>query len=124
MLKEFNRRRIISVAEIKQTKSLDNLIDESIFRFDPLLKDWTLMKSLYETKVITEIRQYENLSKENFSSYMDVYTDIFQFISKIDSFNQIDLINIFHKISYFSFISIEALIQFWEEWKNMRTLNQ
>ena len=124
MKKEFNRRRIISVSEIIQTKSLDNMVDESIFRFDPLLKNWTLMKSLYETKVITEIRRYENLSKEKFSSYMDVYTDIFQFISKIDSFNQIDLINLFHKISYFSFISIESLIHFWEEWKNMRALNQ
>jgi Flp pilus assembly CpaF family ATPase len=124
MKKEFNSRKIISVSEIKQAKNDNNVINDTIFSFDPLLKNWTLMKPLYETKVITEITLYENLSKEKFTSYIDVYTEIFEFISKIDDLNQIDLINLIHKISYFSFISIESLIHFWDEWKNERTLYQ
>ena len=80
------------------------------------------MKSLYETKLLTEITQYENLSKEKFNSFIKVYTEIFKFISKIERLDKIELINLFHKLSYYSFISIESLNQFWNEWKNKRAL--
>lgn len=71
---------------------------------------------------MTEITQYENLSKEKFNSFIKVYTEIFKFISKIERLDKIELINLFHKLSYYSFISIESLNQFWNEWKNKRAL--
>lgn len=122
MKKEFNKRRIFSISEIKENKSKGNKFNDVIFQYDPLSKNWKLLKSLYETKVLTEITQYENLSKEKFNSFIEVYTEIFKFISKIERLGKIELINLFHKISYYSFISIESLNQFWNEWKNKRDL--
>jgi len=122
MKKEFNKRRIFSISEIKKNKSKGNNFNDVIFKYNPLLKNWKLLKSLYETKVLTEIIQYENLSKEKFISFIEIYTEIFKFISKIDRLDKIKLINLFHKISYYSFVSIESLNQFWNEWKNRRDL--
>jgi len=122
MKKEFNKRRIFSISEIKENKSNGNKFNDVIFQYDPLSKNWKLLKSLYETKILTEIIQYENLSKEKFNSFIEVYTEIFKFISKIERLDKIELINLFHKLSYYSFISIESLNHFWNEWKNKRDL--
>jgi len=80
------------------------------------------LTSLYDTKVITEIIQYENLSEERFLTFIGLYTDIFKFIQKIDRLDKIKLTSFFHRISYYSLISIESLNQFWNEWKNKRDL--
>ena len=122
MKKEFNTRRVISVSEIMDIKGKDKMTNKPIFRFDPLLKNWKLLNSLYETKIITVITKYESLSKEKFNSFMEVYTEIFEYILKKDNLSKIELTDFFHKISYFSFISPKSVKQFWNEWKNKRTL--
>ncbi|MFX0080131.1 MAG: ATPase, T2SS/T4P/T4SS family [Candidatus Hodarchaeota archaeon] len=122
MKKEFNKRRIFSISEIKKNTSKGNSFCSIIFKYDPLSKDWKLLKSLYETEVLTEIIEYENLSKEKFTSFMKVYNEIFEFISSIKRLDNTKLINLFHRISYYSFISIESLNQFWNNWKNKRAL--
>ena len=122
MKKEFNKRRIIAISEIKQNKTKGTIFNNVIFKYDPLSKNWRLLTSLYDTKVITEIIQYENLSEEKFLAFMGLYTDIFKFIQKIDRLDKIKLTSFFHRISYYSLISIESLNQFWNEWKNKRDL--
>lgn len=118
MKKEFNTRRVISVSEINDIKGKDKMINKPIIRFDPLLKNWKLLNSPYETKIITEIAKYEDLSQEKFNSFMEVYTEIFEYILKKDKLNKNELIDFFHKISYFSFISPKSVKQFWNKWKN------
>jgi len=122
MKKEFNKRRIFSLSEIKENNSKGNKFNRVIFKYDPFSKSWKLLKSLYETKVLTDIAQYENLMEEKFTSFVEVYTEIFKFISNIGRLDKIELINLFHKVSYYSFISIESLNRFWNEWKNKRNL--
>lgn len=122
MKKEINKRRIFSISEIKQDKIKGNNYNNVIFKYDPFSKNWCLLTSLYETKVLTEIAQDENLSKEKFTAFMEIYVEIFKFIQKLDKLDKIRLINFFHKISYYSFISIKSLSKFWNEWKNKRNL--
>ncbi|MBA7547958.1 hypothetical protein ES705_40399 [subsurface metagenome] len=55
MKKEFNKRRIFSISEIKENKSNGNKFNDVIFQYDPLSKNWKLLKSLYETKILTSI---------------------------------------------------------------------
>ena len=124
MKKGFNARKIISVSEIRVDKNSEKISNERLFLFDPISKNWKTLNSLYETKIIKEITRYESLSKDRFKSILEIYSEIFKTISSMEKLNKIDLINFFHKISYFSFISIESLSQFWNEWKNKRALNQ
>lgn len=123
MKKEFNERRVVSVSEINFNKIKDKDTHDLIFAYNPSQKKWDLQKPLYETKVITELCKYENLSKEKFISILNIYTNIFSIISKIDKLDKIELIDLFHKISYISSKSINSLNQFWSDWKKTRSLN-
>jgi type IV secretory pathway ATPase VirB11/archaellum biosynthesis ATPase len=117
MNKEQNVRRVLSIYEIGRCKSENDKYYDLIFKYDPFSKTWELLKSLYETKIITEIKKYEDLPIDKFKSIIKIYQEIFEFISEINDVDKIELINLFHKISYFSFISVDSLNQFWGEWK-------
>ncbi|MHA2129912.1 MAG: ATPase, T2SS/T4P/T4SS family [Promethearchaeota archaeon] len=123
MKKDSNDRHVVSVSEIDFNRNKDKIIHDLIFAYNPIQKKWNLEKSLYETKVITELCKYENLSKENFIATLDIYTNIFSVISRIEKLDKIELIDLFHKISYTSGKSINSLNQFWRDWKKMRGLN-
>jgi len=118
MKKSHFKRRMISISEIcNENIDLSNK-DEIIFNYDPETKEWILLKPLYETKVIQKIKNSEDLNEVKFNSYMDIYTNIFQYLSTVPRINNRELITLFHKLSYFSFRSIDKLRFFWEKWKN------
>jgi len=117
MEKEQNVRRVLSIYEIRKYKDEDNRYYDSIFKYDPSSKIWKQLKSLFETKTITELKKHEDLPMNKFKSIIKIYKEIFEFISEINVLNKIELIDLFHKISYYSFISIDSLNQFWGEWK-------
>ncbi|MHA2181679.1 MAG: ATPase, T2SS/T4P/T4SS family [Promethearchaeota archaeon] len=123
MKKEQNKRRILSISEINKEHISGDKFHDSIFNYDPFSKTWNLLKSLYETSTIIEMKKNENLPKEKFMSIIKIYEEIFVFISKINSLDKYELIDLFHKISYYSFISIDSLNLFWAEWKKERDLN-
>jgi hypothetical protein len=117
MKKERSTRRVLSVNEIIRSKNKNDKIYDSIFKYDPSSKTWKLLKSLYETKIITELKEHEDLPIEKFKSIIKIYKEIFEFISEINVLEKIEIIDLFHKISYYSFISVDSLNQFWDEWK-------
>lgn len=123
MKKEQNKRRILSISEVNKDYIESDKYCDSIFNYDPFSKTWELSKPLYETKTINELRKNEDLSKEKFTSTIKIFKEIFEFISKIDSLDKYELIDLFHKISYHSFISVDSLYQFWVDWKKKRDLN-
>ncbi len=123
MKKEQNKRRILSISEVNKGNNEDDKFYYSIFTYDPISKTWKLSKSLYETKTITELKKNENLPMEKFTSIIKIYKEIFEFIAKINSLDTFELVDMFHKISFYSFISVDSLNQFWGEWKKKRDLN-
>ncbi len=123
MKKDQNKRRILSISEVNKGNFKGDKYYDSIFNYDPYSKTWKLSKSLYETKIMNELKKNENLPKEKFTAIITIYKEIFEFITEINSLNKLKLIDLFHKISYHSFISIDSLNQFWAEWKKKRDLN-
>ncbi|MFW9894866.1 MAG: ATPase, T2SS/T4P/T4SS family, partial [Candidatus Thorarchaeota archaeon] len=123
MKKDHNKRRIHTIAEINKEQFKENNCFDSIFIFNPISKTWELSKPLTETKTIMELRKYEDLSLKKFNTFIEVYNEIFYILSKIDSLDKFELIDLFHKISYHSIISIDSLIKFWAVWKKRRDLN-
>ncbi|KKN57930.1 hypothetical protein LCGC14_0557130 [marine sediment metagenome] len=123
MKKELNERRIVTIAEICDDKSLGEGLHDLIFRYDPIFKNWKTLKPLYDTKVITELRKYENFSREQFISIIKIYTEIFKLTSKIKGLSKVELNVFFNKISYFSSTSFNSLKDFWSEWKKKWNLN-
>ncbi|MFW9864907.1 MAG: ATPase, T2SS/T4P/T4SS family [Candidatus Thorarchaeota archaeon] len=121
MKKDINKRRVISISEVIENNE-QNLYDP-IFKYEPLSQKWKLLKPLYSTKVLNEVSQYESLTKEKFLSFLNVYNEIFEFISNINKLNIKEHIELFHKISYYSLVSIDSLKNFWNKWKNKRNLN-
>ncbi|MHA2282949.1 MAG: ATPase, T2SS/T4P/T4SS family [Promethearchaeota archaeon] len=123
MKKEQYKRRILSISEVNKGHKKSDEYYDSIFNYDPLSKTWKLSKPLYETGIIIEFKKNENLPKEYFMSIIKIYKEIFEFLSEINLLDKFELIELFHKISYHSFISIDSLNQFWIEWKKKRDLN-
>ncbi|MHA1932899.1 MAG: ATPase, T2SS/T4P/T4SS family, partial [Promethearchaeota archaeon] len=123
MKKEQNQRRVLSISEINKGHIEGDKFYDSIFDYDPFSKTWKLSKSLYETNTIIEMKKNENLPKEKFMSIIKIYEEIFIFISEINLLDKFELIDLFHKISYHSFISVDSLNLFWAEWKKERDLN-
>ena len=83
-----------------------------------------LTKSLYETNIVEDMKKYENIPKETFSSLIDLYHEIFEFLLKSDKIETLEIIEFFHKISYYSTISLDILKRFWNFWKKNRSLNR
>jgi len=121
MKKERNVRRVLSIYEICESKT--GKYYDLIFKYDPSSKTWKQLKSLYETKIITELKEHEDLPIDKFNSMIKIYKEIFEFISEINDLDKIEEVDLFHKISYYSFISVDSLNQFWGEWKKKRDLN-
>jgi type IV secretory pathway ATPase VirB11/archaellum biosynthesis ATPase len=123
MKKDFNERKVVGMYEIRKSPDNQNKNYNSIFEYDPGTKKWLLSKSFYETNVILELKKYENLSNERLSEYINIYNEIFDFFLKINRIDNFELIDFFHKISYHSVTSIKSLKDFWNNWKNNRSLN-
>ncbi|MFW9822705.1 MAG: ATPase, T2SS/T4P/T4SS family, partial [Candidatus Thorarchaeota archaeon] len=108
MKKDKNRRRVHTIAEINKEGLKEKNYFDSIFIFNPLSKTWKLSKPLFETTTIIELKRYEELSIKRFNTYIEIYNEIFSVLSNIDSLDTFELIDLFHKISYHSFISIDS----------------
>jgi flagellar protein FlaI len=123
MKKEQNSRRVLSISEVNKSNLSGDKCYDSIFTYDPFSKTWELSKSLYETNTINKLTKNENLSKKKFTSLIRLYKEIFEFLTKMNSLDNFMLVDLFHKISYHSFISVDSLDEFWSEWKKRRDLN-
>ncbi|MHA1489821.1 MAG: ATPase, T2SS/T4P/T4SS family [Promethearchaeota archaeon] len=117
MKKDHNKRRIISISEIFNHGPKSNQFYNTIFQYDPALKEWNLLKSLYDTNIINKLKKYENLSEERFRSFISVYKDIFEFLLKVKKIDNLEFVSFFHKISYYSRISLNRLKDFLAKFK-------
>ncbi|MHA1884003.1 MAG: ATPase, T2SS/T4P/T4SS family [Promethearchaeota archaeon] len=122
MRKEINKRRITSISEIKEAGGKDETLFNLIFKYNPSEKNWAQLETLYETKVITDLKDFEEMGNKFFVSIMKIYIEIFDYISKINKLDNAKLIELFHKISYFSMYSLDSLADFWTQWKKNRSL--
>ncbi|MHA1525576.1 MAG: ATPase, T2SS/T4P/T4SS family, partial [Promethearchaeota archaeon] len=93
MKKNNNNRRIISISEVVLQ---DNKYYDQIFQYNPYSQKWDLLKTLYKTKIIEEIRKYEDLSEEKFKSTMNIYQNIFNFLKNNQKIENSELVNLFH----------------------------
>ena len=114
------KRTVVSVSEINPNTE-QNLYN-MLFIYNPELKQWNLMSDLYDSNTIDELKQYEAINKENFYDLMKIYVNIFEFLITIKKISNIELIEFFDKISFYSWNSIDRLKNFWENWKKARSL--
>ena len=114
MKKINNKRRIFSISEVvlEEKKYYDE-----IFHYNPRSKKWDLLKNLYKTKLIDEIKKYEDLSEEKFNSIINIYQNIFDFLENNQKFKNSGLVDLFHNVSYYSNESLDSLKKFWNNWK-------
>ncbi len=118
MKKTHFKRRLISISEISSENVNISDKPEIVFNYNPITKEWEQKKPLYNTNIIQKIRQFEDLNELRFNSFMEIYSDIFGHLSQSSKINNQELINFFHKLSYFSFKSLDQLRFFWKKWKN------
>ena len=118
MKKSYFKRRMFSISEINPENVSISKKPQIIFNFNPENQKWKLMKSLYNTNIVQKIRMFEDLNEEKFNSIMEIYVDIFQHLLDAPRIDNHGIVIFFHKISYFSFKSIDKLKQFWKRWKN------
>ncbi|MFW9900290.1 MAG: ATPase, T2SS/T4P/T4SS family, partial [Candidatus Thorarchaeota archaeon] len=123
MKKELNERRIVGVFEICRSPSIKNKLYKSIFEYNPEISNWLLTKSLYESSVISDLAKYENLPKGKFLLLIETFNEIFEYLLKYKKLSNLELVDLFHKISYYSLRSIDQLKHFWSDWKKTRSLN-
>ncbi|MHA1476658.1 MAG: ATPase, T2SS/T4P/T4SS family, partial [Promethearchaeota archaeon] len=123
MKKNREKRFVYSISEI--CENLNDLSEaySHLFKFDPYLKKWNALQNLYDSNIVTLLRRYEDLRKENFEILFFLYRDIFDTLLKIKKLKINKLIEFFDQISFQSFTSIETLRLFWENWKNSCSLN-
>lgn len=114
MKKNNNNRRIFSISEIVLQ---DNKYYDQIFQYNPYSQKWNILKTLYKTKIIEEIKKYEDLSEEKFNSIINIYQNIFNFLENNQKIKNSELVNLFHNISYYSNESLDSLKKFWNNWK-------
>jgi type IV secretory pathway ATPase VirB11/archaellum biosynthesis ATPase len=122
MKKKYNERKVVGVFEINESFETKNELFNSIFEYNPQANKWILTKSLYETNVVLDIKKYEHLTKQYFLSLIKVYNEIFEFLLKLDKIENMKLIEFFHKISYYSAISLDSILHFWSNCKKNRSL--
>jgi len=123
MKKDQNERRVIGIFEICKNSGKNKALYDSLFIFRPELQNWINSKPLYKSNVIQELLDYEDLPEEKFNTFMKIYINIFEFLLKQSRLTNHELIEFFHKISYYSSRSIELLLQYWNMWKKNRSLN-
>jgi len=122
MMKKYrDKRRIFSISKINP--NFEKTIHKMLFKYKPEIKQWNSLKELYDSNVITQLKQHEYINNEMFREIIEIYSDIFEILSKIDKISNMELIQLFDMISFYSFISIEQLRRYWKKWKKLRTLN-
>jgi len=117
MKKINNKRRIVSISEVVLE---DKKYYDEIFHYNPLSKKWDLLKNLYKTKIVDDIKKYEDLTEARFNTIIDIYQNIFNFLLNNKKINNIDLVNLFHHISYYSNEPLVSLNKFWNNWKKFQ----
>jgi hypothetical protein len=123
MKKDWNERRAVGVFEICRSANVNNRLYNSIFEYNPGNNNWLLIKPLYETGVISNLTKYEILSREKFSLFIKTLNEIFEFLLINKKLSNFELIELFHKIAYYSLRSINQIKHYWNKWKKNRSLN-
>ena len=98
MKKDVNKRRIVSLVEIDIKNFKKGKYYQIIFQYNPESKMWDNLIPLYETNIITKLRKYEDISREKFYYIVNIYQNIFEFLSKDKKINNENLVNFFHLI--------------------------
>ncbi|MBY9019767.1 MAG: type II/IV secretion system ATPase subunit [Candidatus Lokiarchaeota archaeon] len=123
MKKNRQRRMITSIVEMKKKKVEANKIYNTLFKFEPNLKDWSASKTLYESNLVKQIRKYEDISQDKFHFLFELYQDVFKTLRQIEKLEIFNLIELFDRLSFYSLTNVEMLPVFWENWKNSCSLN-
>ncbi|MFX1377771.1 MAG: ATPase, T2SS/T4P/T4SS family [Promethearchaeota archaeon] len=123
MKKNYSERKIVGIFEINKYNKSKGKLFNTIFEYNPQTDKWTLKKALNETNIFLDIKKYEDLTMDKFLYLIKIYNEIFDFLLKSEKIDNFQLIEFFHRISYYSTISLDALKQFWNTWKKNRGLN-
>lgn len=123
MNKTREKRKILSISEINHDTKQANGVYRQIFEYNPDSDKWNLLTDLFNTNSIKKMRKIEPINEKEFSMYIQIYEDIFNFLLRYHKISLEDLVALFDKISYFSFISLKELENFWFSWKHCRSLN-
>jgi len=78
MKKNRQRRIIASIVEMKNNIVETNKIYNTLFKFDPHLKNWSAFKSLYVSNLVEQIRKSEDISQDKFQTLFELYQDVFK----------------------------------------------
>ncbi|MFX1589076.1 MAG: ATPase, T2SS/T4P/T4SS family, partial [Promethearchaeota archaeon] len=123
MNKTREKRKIISLSEINHDIKQSKGIYRQIFEYKPDSDKWNLLTDLFNTNSIKKIRKIEPINEKEFYMYIQIYKDVFDFLLRYHKISLEDLVTLFDKISYFSFISLRELENFWLSWKHSWSLN-
>jgi len=124
LMKKNRKRRIIaSIVEMKNKIDKANKIYNTLFKFDPHLKNWSAFKSLYVSNLVEQIRKYEDLSQDKFQTLFELYQDVFKTLYQINKLDNYKLVELFDRLSFYSLTNVKTLCVFWENWKNSCSLN-
>ncbi|MFX1569020.1 MAG: ATPase, T2SS/T4P/T4SS family [Promethearchaeota archaeon] len=118
MNRELNKRRIVSISEIDLTNYHSGDYYREIFLYDPEAMKWNLIKDLYETKIVTNLKKFENLNKKIFNDFMILYEEIFSYLLNHEKIQNNKLVDLFHELAHYSIISHLEAQNFWEKWKS------
>ena len=123
MKKNRQRRIIASIVEMKNNIVETNKIYNTLFKFDPHLKNWSAFKSLYLSNLVEQIRKSEDISQDKFQTLFELYQDVFKTLQQIDKLDIYKLLELFDQLSFYSLTNVKTLCVFWENWKNSCSLN-
>ncbi|MFX0147550.1 MAG: hypothetical protein ACFE8E_07335, partial [Candidatus Hodarchaeota archaeon] len=124
LMKKFrHNRKIISISEINDLELTSKGIYKRIFEYNPESNGWDVLIDLFNTNSIKKMRKIESLNSKKFYAYLQIYEEIFHFLLNIPKLTLNELFDFFDQISYFSFISLQKLENFWISWKRSRSLN-
>ncbi len=118
--KDFTNRKVISISEINFNSFEGKKYYRPLFQYNPESREWDNLCSLYGTNTINKLKKYEALSVEKFNKIINIYEDIFNFLYVVKKIDNGILVDLFHKISYFSMTSINLLENFWNGWKTKK----
>jgi Flp pilus assembly CpaF family ATPase len=113
MKKDFGKRRVISLNEINLHRYKEDKYYAPIFKFNPKIQIWDELVSIYNTNIISELKQYEDLNDKLFDLFFGLYEEIFLFLFNSKKMEVTRLVSFFHKLSYFSRLSYDSLEDFW-----------
>jgi len=123
MKKNRQGRIIASIVEMKNNLAETNKIYNTLFKFEPHLKNWSAFKSLYVSNLVEQIRKSEDISQDKFQTLFELYQDVFKTLHQIDKLDIYKLIELFDQLSFYSLTNVKTLCVFWENWKNSCSLN-